>query len=136
MGYSTFTAEKARAIIDHIINGDDIASACRREGVPHSTFRNWIAADHEGIANYYACALLFSASLLEDECLLIVDDGSMDWFRTPKGPRLDRRHIRRSFARMRSLQSRADQYRSEAQRIKGKGAGHGRIIIQIVDPPE
>lgn len=100
MGVSTYTAEKAQAIVDALCEGTPLAQVCREIGVGLRTAYDWMDADKDFAARI-ARAREVGEEVIAASCLDIADDGRRDYVANDDGvPVVDHDHIQRSKLRI------------------------------------
>jgi hypothetical protein len=75
---SSYTADAAQSLLDHLADGGLMVEWCAQEGRPHvATIYRWIAAQ-EGFREAYARAREVGLHVMAEEVIAISDDGSRD----------------------------------------------------------
>jgi hypothetical protein len=70
---TTYTLELADAVLELIMEGSDVAEACRKAGVRPQTFRGWMDTIG-GLYDRYERAQIIRGLMWEDSLLELVDD--------------------------------------------------------------
>ncbi|MFZ1680625.1 MAG: terminase small subunit protein [Rhizobiaceae bacterium] len=98
---STYNAEIAEKICEHVASGMTLREACRQDGMPpESTVRLWVLDNREGFAARYARARDLLLEHWADETIEIADDGSNDWMTRNEVEVANGDHISRSRLRV------------------------------------
>ncbi len=75
---STFDQAKAEQILEHILDGQSMRSACGAAGVAAATFMGWVADDRGGLFQRYRRTKVVGAMAVLEEIMEIADDASAD----------------------------------------------------------
>lgn len=143
---SEFTAEKADAICERLIEGESLRTICATDDMPAaSTVCRWLATNEE-FRKQYACAREAQADTLADESLDIADDGTNDWMERQgkdgetgrleyNGDAVQRSRLRIDTRKWLASKLAPKKYGEKIQAEIGSPGG-GPLTIQLVGPVE
>jgi hypothetical protein len=69
----TYDADAVARVLERVAGGESITAACKAEGLPRGTFRDWVDGDIEGLAARSARAVEAGCDALADQILAISD---------------------------------------------------------------
>ena len=75
---STFDAAKVEGILEAVLGGQSVRSACLAADVAASTFLGWVADDRDGLFQRYRRVKVIGALAMLEEIAEIADDTSQD----------------------------------------------------------